>query len=70
MIGVFTCTTGGILSGKYGRKTIILISAPMIAFGWLLIGLAQNKIMLFSGRFVVSAFALLWTSSVGQYSGQ
>ena len=66
LTGMIMCTIGGMLSGKYGRKTIILISAPLIGIGWLLIGLAQEKIMLFSGRLIVSTFALLYTSSVGK----
>ena len=66
LTGMIMCTIGGMLSGKYGRKTIILISAPLIGIGWLLIGLAQEKIMLFCGRLIVSIFALLYTSSVGR----
>ena len=66
LTGMVMCTIGGMLSGKYGRRTIILTSAPLIGIGWLLIGLAQEKIMLFCGRLIVSIFALLYTSSVGR----
>ena len=69
LIGMVMCTIGGILSGKYGRKTIISISAPCIGLGWLLIGLAQEKIILFLGRIIVSTFGLLYTSSAGQCLG-
>ena len=52
--GVICSPLGGILSGKLGRKKIILFVAPIVASGWLIIALAQNKAMLFIGHFLMS----------------
>ena len=52
--GVIFSPLGGILSGKLGRKKIILFVAPIVASGWLIIALAQNKAMLFIGNIMVS----------------
>ena len=52
--GVIYCPIGGIISGWLGRKTTILSTAPLVACGWLIIALAQNKAMLFIGHFLMS----------------
>ena len=52
--GIIFSPLGGILSGKLGRKKIILFTAPIVASGWLVIALAQNKAMLFIGNIMVS----------------
>ena len=54
MVGVFCAPIGGFISGWLGRKKIVIIAAPMVACGWLIIGLAQNKIMLYVGRIVTA----------------
>ena len=53
--GVFFATIGGILSGWLGRKKTFLITTPIVACGWMLIGLAQNKQMLYVGRLISSS---------------
>ena len=52
--GVIYCPIGGIISGWLGRKRTILSTAPIVACGWLIIALAQNKVMLFIGHFLMS----------------
>ena len=54
MMGVICSPTGGFLSGWLGRRKIVLIASPLVALGWLVIGFAQNKIMLYLGRIVTS----------------
>ena len=58
---------GGFLSSKFGRRKILLFTMPFIMAGWALIGLAQNKIMIFSGRILSSSFACLSCSSISVY---
>ena len=52
MIGIICSPIGGILSGWFGRRKLVLIATPLVICGWLIIGLAQNKIMLFVGRII------------------
>ena len=54
MVGVICSPLGGILSGWLGRRKIVIISAPFVSCGWLVIGLAQNKMMLYIGRIITS----------------
>ena len=54
MVGVICSPIGGILSGWLGRRKIVIISAPLVSCGWLVIGLAQNKMMLYIGRIITS----------------
>ena len=54
LTGVIFSPLGGVLSGKLGRKNIILFLAPIVASGWLIIALAQNKAMLFIGHILAS----------------
>ena len=54
MIGIICNPMGGIVSGWLGRRKVVLIMSPLLASGWIIIGLASNKMMLYSGR-VVSA---------------
>lgn len=65
--GVILTTPGGILSGKFGRKKIILFSLPFLMIGWLLIGFAQSVSMIFFGRLMTCAFVCLYMSSIGVY---
>ena len=58
---------GGILSSKFGRRKIMLFTMPFIMAGWLLIGLAQNKIMIFSGRILSNSFSCLSCTSISVY---
>ena len=50
--GIILAPPGGILSGWLGRRKILLLSAPFTAFGWMIIGLSTNQIMLFLGRII------------------
>ena len=50
--GIILAPPGGVLSGWLGRRKILLLSAPFIALGWLIIGLSYTRIMLFIGRTV------------------
>ena len=52
--GVIFSPLVGILSGWLGRKKIILFTTPIVASGWLILALAQNKAMLFIGNIMVS----------------
>ena len=52
--GIICAPLGGALSGIFGRKKFLMLTTPVGACGWLLIGLAQNKIMLYFGIFIVS----------------
>ena len=54
MVGLICSPTGGFLSGWLGRRKIIMFTAPLIAIGWIVIGFAQNKIMLYLGRIITS----------------
>ena len=50
MAGIICSPLGGILSCWLGRKKVVMITAPFVAVGWLVIGLAQDKNMLYIGR--------------------
>ena len=54
MLGVICAPIGGILSGWLGRRKMVIIAAPLVACGWLIIALAKNKIMLYSGGVIIS----------------
>ena len=58
---------GGILCNKIGRRGIMLFAIPFIIVGWLLIGFALNRVMLFIGRIVVSAFTSMFMTAPGVY---
>ena len=40
---------GGALSGKLGRRKMVLIFLPLVLIAWLILGFAQNGLMLFLG---------------------
>ena len=50
MAGIICSPLGGILSCWLGRKKVVMIAAPFVAVGWIVIGFAQNKKMLYIGR--------------------
>ena len=52
--GIICAPLGGVLSGIFGRKKFLMLTTPVGACGWLLIGLALNKIMLYIGIFIVA----------------
>ena len=52
MIGIICSPIGGVLSGWFGRRKLVLVATPLVICGWLIIGFAQNKIMLFVGRII------------------
>lgn len=54
IVGIICSPIGGILSGWLGRRKIVILSAPVVASGWLIIGLAQSKNMLYAGRIITS----------------
>ena len=58
MVGVICSPIGGALSGWLGRRKIVMIAAPLVGCGWLIIGFAQNKIMLYIGRVITSGKTL------------
>ena len=47
MVGVICSPTGGFLSSWLGRRKIILLTTPLVAIGWIIIGFANNKLMLY-----------------------
>lgn len=67
IMGVILITPGGMLSGRFGRRKIILFSLPCLMIGWLLIGFAQNVTMLFFGRAISCACVCLSAASIGPY---
>ena len=52
--GVIFSPLIGFLSGWLGKKKIIFCTTPIVASGWLILALAQNKAMLFIGNIMVS----------------
>ena len=68
--GVIFSPLGGILSGKLGRKNIILFTTPIVASGWLIIALAQNKTMLFIGNIMASMSTAQATNVMPYISGK
>ena len=54
MVGVICSPVGGFLSGWLGRRKIVILTAPLLVCGWLLIGFSQNKMMLYVGRIITS----------------
>ena len=58
---------GGALSGKLGRRRMVQIFLPFVLVGWLILGLAQNRLMLFLGRTTTAVFTAFYTSSIGAY---
>jgi len=58
---------GGALSGKLGRRKMVLIFLPFVLAGWLIIGLATNGLMLFLGRTTTAVFTAFYTSSIGVF---
>ena len=54
IIGVICSPIGGILSGWLGRRKIVMIASPLVICGWLIIGFAQDKIMLYIGKTICS----------------
>ena len=58
---------GGILSNKIGRRGVHLFSLPFLILGLLIVGFAQNKIMLFAGRLISCSAVCLYMPSIGVY---
>ena len=54
IIGIICSPIGGILSGWLGRRKIVMIASPLVICGWLIIGFAQDKIMLYIGKTICS----------------
>ena len=63
----FVLVPGGIFSSMIGRRKIILVSVPFVIIGWLLIGFAQNVIMLLAGRILTCIFVCFYMLSTGVY---
>ena len=55
--GIIVSPLGGVASAWLGRKKIFIITTPILISGWIIIGLAQKKIMLFIGRIITSSAA-------------
>ena len=51
--GIYLITSGW-LGGYFGRKKIIQLTVPFAIVGWIILGTAENRISLFSGRIVTS----------------
>ena len=68
--GVIFSPIGGLISGWLGRKTTIIYTAPLVACGWLIIALAQNKAMLFIGNIMVSMSTAQATNVMPYISGK
>ena len=58
---------GGIIAGWIGRKKIIVLTAPFVSLGLLLIGLSKWKTMLFFGRFLSTICLNLHAAAEGVY---
>ena len=54
MTGIICSPIGGFLSGWVGRRKIVIFTAPLVSLGWLCIGIAQNRLMLYIGRIITS----------------
>lgn len=65
--GIVCAPLGGILSGWLGRRKVLILTSPFVALGWLIIGLAQNKAMIFIGRVLTSSALGLQCSSINVY---
>ena len=65
--GLFISPFGGILSGKFGRRKVMLCFVPFVLIGWILMSLAYNKIMIFLALMMISSFNWLYLSSIGVY---
>ena len=53
-MGVIVSPIGGFFSGWLGRRKAVMLTAPFVSLGWLIIGFAQNKMMLYIGRIISS----------------
>ena len=56
IVGVIVSPIGGFFSGWLGRRKAVMLTAPIVSVGWLIIGFAQNKIMLYGGRIICSGY--------------
>ena len=65
--GLFLAPLGGILAGKLGRRTVVIYFTPLVLLGWILMGVAYNKYMIFAGRIITTSFIYLYHSSIGVY---
>ena len=65
--GLFLAPLGGILSGKLGRRTVILYFSPLVLLGWILMGVAYNHFMIFTARITTTSCVYIFVSSLGVY---
>ena len=65
--GLFLAPLGGILSGKLGRRTVILYFSPLVLLGWILMGVAYNHYMIFTARIITTSCVYIFVSSLGVY---
>ena len=65
--GIVFFPLGGAISGRIGRRKTILLATPLIASGWLIIGIGQSKAMLFIGRSLTGIAVCAQISSVSVY---
>ena len=65
--GIICSPLGGVLSGWLGRRKILVCASPFMTLGWLIIGIAQDKAMIFSGRILTASAVCLQLSSVNVY---
>ena len=67
IVAAISSPIGGILAGTLGRRKTVILTAPLEATGWLLIGFAQNKLMLYFGRIIssgISCDTLTYSASI------
>ena len=67
LCGIFMSPLGGWLGGVFGRRKLILLSAPMAVVGFCLIGTAINVEMLFIGRILACIGVALHIGMPGKF---
>jgi len=67
LVLMLACPLGGLFSSRFGRRTSLLVSSPVVAAGWIVIALAQDYATILIGR-AVGAFGLAFVmATVGVY---
>ena len=65
--GMFLCPIGGILSGKIGRKSTLLVTTPLIIVGFIVLALAKSTALIFIGWMLCTMSVNLNFSSAGNF---
>ena len=64
---MFLCPIGGILSGKIGRKSTLLVTTPLIIVGFIILALARSTALIFIGWMMCTMSVNLNFSSAGNF---